>query len=191
MVVFRRENPLVARVMHRHHRGAPAEKGIVIVQRFPVRRDESRLPVVTVDDVRGEAEVAQGPHHSVAEKDETLGVVRIGGMAVVVQPVAPEIPIVFDKIHRDSGNVARFEDGRPFLALSKGYAEGAADHLQAEALPVDDVVARHEYAHVVAAPRQRRGEGVRDIGEPAGLREGIGLGCRDRDFHAGSTRGGW
>jgi hypothetical protein len=65
------------------------EKGILSVDGFEVGGDQSRLPFVMMDDVRGESQVPAEKECCLREEDETLRIVKIIplGTAIEVFPI--------------------------------------------------------------------------------------------------------
>jgi len=83
------EQPLIGNIVDGEDDSGVGEEGIVSVDGFEVGGDQSRLPFVMVDDVRGESQVPTEKECCLREEDETLRIVKIIplGSAIEVFPI--------------------------------------------------------------------------------------------------------
>src|SRR4030042_1808264 len=83
------EYPLVGNVMDGEYGGRMGKKRVLLVDRFEIGRDQSGLPFMMVDDIRGEPTVLTKIENGFGEEDETFCIIKVitlGG-AVEVFPV--------------------------------------------------------------------------------------------------------
>src|SRR5437762_8724433 len=90
------KRPLISQIVDREERLRGRKERVVTVDRLQVSRDESRLPVVAMNDVRRVAQPFRQFDHGAAEESEALGV-KITG---TVDVTAPEIFRVINEVNR-------------------------------------------------------------------------------------------
>src|SRR5262245_7489747 len=90
------EGSLIGQVVDRKERGRAGEKWFSGIDRRQIGRDESRLPIVAMDDVRRAADAFGKLDDGAAEEREPLDV----EIAVAVYVPAPEIFGVVNEVNR-------------------------------------------------------------------------------------------
>ena len=95
------EQSLIGNVMDREYCSRMGKKRIDVVNRFEIGGDQSGLPFMMVEDVRGKSDMLAKVESSLGEEDEALGIVEVIAFrcAVEVFPVKELLPA--DEINRD------------------------------------------------------------------------------------------
>lgn len=157
------EVTLVAHVVDcQDRRGSP--NWSVGFERLHVDGDETRGPVVDVDDVRDKLEGIGEAQGAAGEEGEAGEVVAIVAVGVVVDAGAIEEFVVFEEVDAGIGFAEfGFVGGAPRFAVSDGDAEREIEFLGG--VFFGDPISGHHDAHVVASGSERHGKGAGDIGE--------------------------
>jgi hypothetical protein len=137
-------------------------------------RDQSGLPVVTVDHVpRGES-VGQ-LRGSLAEENESLGIVRVISVGVAVETLPQKIRIGPNEIRWDFFPEERLENGAARPAAGKGRLDLQTRLCQSGDVLQDGAIGRQNQGDFAPETREGSGESADGVRQPSGLRQGKDL----------------
>ena len=183
----RGQHPLVAQIVDGQHRTGPRKQRLGRACRLQVQGQQRRVPVVAMDDVRGQPQAAAGLQRGPAEQQETQ--VLVGTVAVEAAPRVQRRTVDEQQVRQScAAPAAQDRVAVALRAECEFEAFEAGDRLDRHAVATELRVERQERKHRVAAivqqARQRRG----DVGEAADLRVRRQLRGdeTDREFHPAS-----
>ena len=102
---FQRKDALVTEVVDAEERAGAGKVSVSQELLMQVKRDQSRLPVVSMDDIRNEVEVAGELNSGTAEQTKTFGIVWVVMALLAVELVAV---IVFRVVKKVDLNALEF-----------------------------------------------------------------------------------
>ena len=179
------ETALVGDIVDRKQRGHVFELRHAALFDLQVRRDEPRLPIVGVDHVELQAQLARRFDHGPGEKHEPLAIVAViaAFLAIQLRPVV--VVVLLDEIDR------HLAVGQVALEQRSGDRPRADRQVQSNRQPLDrqprrmDLpVGRHDHQRLVPEPGQLDRQGTADIGQSAGLGERDRFAGGNQDLHA-------
>ena len=164
---------LVADIVDGEQTGGAPQDGVVPVPDFEVGGCQRGLPVVDVDHIGLEGQVAAQLQPGAGQKPEAAGIVGvIVEIFVVVEARSGEVLVELDEIDPHARGMFRLPDSAPLLGVAHPDPHGLERGFEAEPLPVNLPVKRHDDDHLVPqisqCPRQRADH----VGKPAGF--GVG-----------------
>ena len=166
---------LVGNVVDGEHRLDAVELIQMAVVQVQVHGHQSSLPVVAVDDVRGEVDVEQGLQHGTGEEGETLAVI-----VKAVEAAALEVILVVEEVVGHTIDLS-LEQAAVLAAPAHGdRVVGNVFQLIAE---LQVAIQRHDDAGVHAVLDQRFGQGAGHIGQTAGFCKGGCFRSSIQDLH--------
>ena len=139
--------------------------------------DQGGLPVVAVDDVRGEVQLAAQGQHCPGEKGEALAVVKV---AVELLPL--EVVLV---VHEPEGDAVPFQPEHAAVSLPPGQSdvEPLEEGHLSPPVRADALIQGQDDGDIVPRGGQRLGQRTGHVRQTAGLDEGGRLGRGKENFH--------
>ena len=89
--------------MHREQARRVLKPGQDAVFDFEQRRNERRLPIVAVENIDAQAQLADRLHHRAAKEDKPFAVVRVVRAVLLIDPGAIKVVGLIDEVNRNFG----------------------------------------------------------------------------------------
>ena len=166
---------LVGNVVDGEHRLDAVELIQMAVVQVQVHGHQSSLPVVAVDDVRGEVDVEQGLQHGTGEEGEALAVI-----VKAVEAAALEVILVVEEV---VGHAVHFSLEQATVLAAPAHGNGVVGHIFQHLAVLQVTVQRHDNAGVHAVLDQCLGQCTGHVGQTAGLCKGIRFRSSIQDSH--------
>ena len=163
---------LVGNVVDGEHRLDAVELIQMAVVQVQIHGHQSSLPVVAVDDVRGEVDVEQGLQHGTGEEGEAL--------VKAVETAALEVILVVEEV---VGHAVHFSLEQAAVLAAPAHGNGVVGHIFQHLAVLQVTVQRHDNAGVHAVLDQCLGQCTGHVGQTAGLCKGIRFRSSIQDSH--------
>ena len=153
----------------------PVELVQMTVVQIQVNGHQRGLPVVAVDDVRGEVDVEQGLQHGAGEEGEALTVI-----VEAVQTAAAEVILVVEEV---VGHAVHFGLEQAAVLAAPAHRHRVVGDVFQPVTHLQVAVQRHDDAGVHAVLDQSLGQRACNISQTAGFRKGSCFRSSIEDFH--------
>ena len=153
----------------------PVELVQMTVVQIQVNGHQRGLPVVAVDDVRGEVDVEQGLQHGAGEEGEALTVI-----VETVQTTAAEVILVVQEV---VGHAVHFGLEQAAVLAAPAHRHRVVGDVFQPVTHLQVAVQRHDNAGIHAVLDQSLGQRACNIGQTAGFRKGSCFRSSIEDFH--------
>jgi len=163
---------LVGNVVDGEHRLDAVELIQMAVVQVQVHGHQSSLPVVAVDDVRGEVDVEQSLQHSTGEEGETL--------AVIVETAALEVILVVEEV---VGHAVHFSLEQAAVLAAPAHRHRVVGNVLQLIPELQIAVQRHNDTGVHAVLHQGFGQGTGHVCQTTGFCKGVCFRSSIQDSH--------
>ena len=183
---------LVLHVVDGEDRGGGTHVPVMTVKGVHEHRNRSRVPVVSMDQVRGKIEHFTKFQGGSGEEDEPVVVIHEPFISGAIDAIPAIEGFIFQKIDRHRGvGQPSFVDATVHRADdSHRDDEGAGEEFQSMVLRIDGVIAGKNHPDIVSSRFQGAGQGAGHIAQPPFLDKGSCFGDGKKDgkrlFHRGA-----
>ena len=166
-------NALEFQIVHGHNRADTAEERVILEHFMQEYRNQRRLPVVAVDNVRTESYDRQHRQHGLGEKAEFLNIPQ----NITVQPLSLEEMFIVDVIIANAVKLTGHDADVEISQFSQIHIEAVEIGESAAILLRNAGVIRNDYAHIVFVFIQRFRKRSDNIRQAARLDKRHALRC--------------